>query len=95
MTLLRFIFKALAWIVAGVFAGALVLVLYAPGLLDKLLLDMNIDTGGQNLVVWAAFVLGALIVLAGFVGAVKQARQSDRLNQRKPGELTGVQDDER
>lgn len=68
------IVKAVAWGLAAVFAGLVLLALYAPGQASRLMRSLNIDLSGAGVVIWAAFIMGALIVLAAFVGSLKGAR---------------------
>ncbi|MFP1129338.1 hypothetical protein [Asticcacaulis sp. W401b] len=64
------ILKIGAGIVAAVFAAVVVLALYAPYEAGQVLRALNIGISGQWLAVWAAFALGALIILAALFGSL-------------------------
>lgn len=64
------IIRLLAWFIAVVFAGVVLLALYAPYEAGQVLRALNIGISGQWLAVWAAFALGALIILAALLGSL-------------------------
>lgn len=64
------ILKIGAWIIASIFAGVVLLALYAPYEAGKVLRALSIGISGQGLAVWAAFALGALIILAALFGSL-------------------------
>lgn len=65
------IVRIVAWIAAAIFAGLVLLALYAPGQASRLMRSLNLDISGAGVVIWAAFIMGALIVVAAFIGSVK------------------------
>lgn len=64
------VIRLLAWFIAVVFAGVILLALYAPYEAGQVLRALNIGISGQWLAVWAAFALGALIILAALLGSL-------------------------
>ncbi|MDC7683930.1 hypothetical protein PQU92_11635 [Asticcacaulis sp. BYS171W] len=66
-------FKGLLWTLAGIFAVGVLLTLYEPSLLVKLLRGMNLTVGIQDLVIWAAFLIGAIIVLSALIGSFSKS----------------------
>lgn len=70
MNRVRQVLKILAWGVAAVFAAVVLVALYAPYEAGQLLRALNIGISGQGLAVWAAFALGALIILAALFGSL-------------------------
>lgn len=64
------VIRLLAWFIAVVFAGVVLLALYAPYEAGQVLRALNIGISGQWLAVWAAFALGALIILAALLGSL-------------------------
>ncbi|ADU12852.1 hypothetical protein [Asticcacaulis excentricus] len=64
------VLKIGAWIIAVAFAGVVLLALYAPYEAGQMLRALGIGISGQWLAVWAAFALGALIVLVALFGAL-------------------------
>ncbi|ESQ80043.1 hypothetical protein [Asticcacaulis sp. YBE204] len=70
---MRAILRIVMWTLAGIVAIGVLLTLYEPSLLVKLLRGMNLTVGIQDLVIWAAFLIGAIIVLTALIGSFSKS----------------------